>query len=343
MGIQISEIIPKKEITLKDLKNKIVAVDAFNILYQFLTTIKQMDGSPLTDEQGNITSHISGLLYRNINLLQESIKPIYVFDGKPPELKTETRKKRRLIKEIAQQKYEKAKTENDIDSMKKYSSQTVRITDKIIKESKEILTALGIPVVQASGEGEAEAAFIAKTKKAYASVSQDYDSLLFGTPILIRNLTLAKKRKTSAGNYTNVVIEKIEFQNVLNKLQINHEQLICIGILIGTDYNIGGVKGIGQKRALEIVKKYEYPIKIFEHIEKSEKYILNFDWQIIFQEFTKTENYTNSEIKFPKPNKEKIKQILLSRNFSENRINSILQKLDKIEEDKKQKGLNDFW
>jgi len=199
MGVQISEIVPRREIEIRELKGKVVAIDAFNSLYQFLTTIRQADGTPLMDKAGNMTSHLSGLFYRNINLLQEGIKPVYVFDGTPPELKQIEIEKRKEAKRIAEQKYESAKSSEDIAGMKKYSGRFVKITDEIIEESKKLLNAMGIPVIQSPGEGEAEAATLAKTKKVWAAASQDYDALLYGTPFLIRNLTLARRRRTTAG------------------------------------------------------------------------------------------------------------------------------------------------
>ena len=339
MGVQISEIIPRKEISISELKGRIIAIDAFNTLYQFLTTIRQQDDTPLMDKKGNITSHLSGLFYRNINLLLEGIKPVYVFDGKPPELKKAEREKRQAVKEIAKEKYEQAKSEKDIEAMGKYARQNVKISDEIINESKELLEAMGIPVIQAIGEGEAEAAHLVKNKKAWASASQDYDSLLYGAPVLIRNLTLSKKRRTSSGVYVDVNLELVEFRSLLNYLQIDNDQLICLGILVGTDYNPGGVHGIGQKRALEIVRKYKYPVKIFEYMEKSEKYNLNFDWQEIFKQFHEYECCTKEEIVFKKPSPEKIKKILLSKDFSENRIDSGLDKLRKAKEQAKQRTL----
>jgi len=339
MGLQISEIIIKKEISLSDLKGKIVAIDAYNTLYQFLTTIRQMDGTPLMDSNGKITSHLSGLFYRNINLLLEGIKPVYVFDGKPPELKTREREKRKKLKQEAEQKYEHAKEKQDFSEMKKYSQQFVKITGEIVEESKKLLDAMGIPVVQAKGEGEAEAAFIARNLKAWCSSSQDYDSLLFGTPRLIRNLTLSRKRKTSSGEYVDVKIEIIDFEKLLNHLQINLDQLICLGILVGTDYNPGGVRGLGQKRALEVVRKFQYPVKIFEYIEKSEKYEINFDWQEIYHEFKKPEIQKEIEIEFKKPDKEKVKQILQEHDFSEQRIENGLARLEQAREKAKQKTL----
>jgi flap endonuclease-1 len=343
MGVQISDIIPRKEIELSELKGKTIAIDAMNTLYQFLTTIRQQDGTPLMDSKGETTSHLSGIFYRNIKLITEGIKPIYVFDGKPPELKAAEIERRRSLKEEAEKKYEEAKSSENVADMRKYSQQFVKINSKIIQESKELLEALGIPVVESDGEGEAEAAHVVATNRAWASASQDYDSLLYGTPRLIRNLTLSRKRKTSAGIYVDTKIEMIDFEKLLSHLQINREQLICLGILVGTDFNPGGVKGIGQMKALEIVRKNQYPVKIFEYIQKSEKYELNFDWTEIFKEFKRYSQIEPPEIVFKKPNKEKIKEILLKHDFSEERIESGLKKLDEHEETKKQKGLGEFF
>ncbi|MGC9309677.1 MAG: flap endonuclease-1 [Candidatus Nanoarchaeia archaeon] len=340
MGVQISDIVPRKEININDLKGKIIAVDALNTLYQFLTTIRQPDGTPLMDSSNKITSHLSGLFYRNLNLLQAGIKLVYVFDGKPPELKAEEIKKREANKEKARKQFETAKEREDTEAMRKYSQQFVKISQAMIDESKELLEAMGIPCIQAKGEGEEEPAWLVSASKAYAVASQDYDALLYGAPMLVRNLTLARKRKTPTG-YKEINQELVEFQAVLNHLQINKDQLICLGILVGTDFNPGGVKGIGQKRALEIVRKYKYPYEIFKYVEKSEKYELDFDWQTIFEEFH-NQQARNEDIEFKKINKQKIKDILLKREFSESRIDSGLEKLEKIEEDKKQVGLSEF-
>ena len=341
MGVQISEIIPKKEIKLSDLKGKIVAIDAFNALYQFLTTIRQPDGTPLMDKNGDSTSHLSGLFYRNINLLQEGIKPVYVFDGTPPELKQAEIEKRKEAKRIAEQKYEEARMKKDIGEMKKYGGRFVKITDKIIEQSKELLEALGIPVIQAPAEGEAEAAILARTNKVWAVASQDYDVLLYGAPYLIRNLTSARRRKTSSGLYVDISPELIEFQRVVTKLDIDKDQLICLAILVGTDYNPGGVRGLGQKKALEIVQKYKYPIEIFKEVQK--KFDFVFDWQEIFKQFHEYKLSSTEDIEFKKVDETKVKEIFVSHNFSENRINSGLQKLRAITEAKKQKGLSEFF
>src|SRR5271157_5198328 len=215
MGLNIRDIIPREEIDISDLKGKTLSVDAFNTLYQFLSTIRQPDGTPLMDNKGRVTSHLSGIFYRNVSLLSEGIKLIYAFDGEAPDLKYKTHGIRRENRELSKQKYEEAKQEEDLVAMKRYSSQFIRLNEEMIEESKELLLAMGIAVVQAPGEGEAEAAYLSRIKKEiYASVSQDYDSLLFGAPRLIRNLTLAKKRKTMRG-WIEVNPEIIELERVL--------------------------------------------------------------------------------------------------------------------------------
>ncbi len=195
MGLQIGDIVPRKAISLQELKGKTICVDAFNTIYQFISTIRQPDGTPLMDKKGNITSHLSGLFYRNINLLVEGIKLVYVFDGKPPKLKQATKEKREAVKQEAKVKYEEAKAREDIEAMAKYARQLSFVTDEMIAESKQLLEAMGIAVVQAPSEGEAQAAYMVKTKPSefYAVASQDYDCLLFGAPRLVQNLTLARK------------------------------------------------------------------------------------------------------------------------------------------------------
>ena len=215
----------------------------------------------------------------------------------------------------------------------------------MIEESKELLKAMGIEIVQAPTEGESEAAHLCKTKEnVYASVSQDYDSLLFGAPKLIRNLTLARKRKTFSG-WIEIKPELIELDKVLNFLEIDLDQLICIGILVGTDYNPKGIPGIGQKKALQIVQKYKQPVLIFKSLEEqimslSEKD--RFDWQEIFKLFHKPE-VINADFNFEKINEDKIKEILVERHdFSIERVEKQLERLREIEKKSKQKGLKEW-
>ena len=339
MGLNIAEIIPRKAIQFSELKGKTIAIDAYNTIYQFLSTIRQPDGTPLMDSKKRVTSHLSGLFYRNINLLSEGIKLIYVFDGIPPKLKYGIIGRREEAKDSAKEKYEKARDKEDVEAMGKYARQLVKLTPEILQDSKDLVEALGIAIVEAPSEGESQAAEIAK-HSCYTVGSQDYDSLLFGAPRLIQNLTLARKRKTVSG-YIYISPELIELEHVLNTLQINLDQLICLGILVGTDYNPGGIRGIGQKKALDIVRKYREPYLIFKSIEAMmEKQENKFDWQEIFELFHKPEIIKNPKIDFPKLDEKKIKKILVQEHdFSEERVSSALEKLHELQEKKKQKTL----
>ena len=341
MGLQIGDIISKREIELKDLKGKTLAVDAFNSIYQFLTTIRQPDGTPLKDSSGNVTSHLSGLFYRNMSLILEGVKLIYVFDGEAPELKEKTRENRRENRQLAKEKYEKAVKEEDVEAMGKYARSDVYLDEKKIKESKELLEAMGVAVVQAPGEGEAQASYIAEKGEAYAVSSQDYDCLMFKAPLLIQNLSLARRRKTISG-YKEVFPQVIELDSVLKELEINQEQLICLGILCGTDYNPGGVKGLGPKKSLKIVKEFKSKEDIFKAVEeeeKFEKYEVDFDWKEIYEEIENSKIDKSVEIEFPKIDKDRIKEILIKHEFSEKRIDSQLDKLDDLKKAKEQRTL----
>ncbi len=346
MGLNISEIIPRREIEISELNGKILCVDAFNTLYQFLSTIRQPDSTPLMDNKKRVTSHLSGIFYRNVNLLSEGMKLVYVFDGEPPELKRKTHVKRKEGRDLAKERYEQAKKEEDLDRMKRYGSQLLRLDDKMIEESKELLEAMGIAVVQAPGEGEAEASYLSKTKsEVFAAASQDYDCLLFGAKMLVRNLTLSRRRKTFSG-FVDVKPELIELEKVLNNLEINLDQLICLGILVGTDYNPKGVPGIGQKRALQIVKQYRQPVLIFESVEEQIMGLSEedkFNWQEIFELFHKPRVH-DIDFEFGKVDEEKIKEILVEEHdFSEERVERQLEKLRKIEEERKQKNLEKWF
>jgi flap endonuclease-1 len=304
-----------------------------------------MDGTPLMDDKKRITSHLSGIFYRNVALLSENIKLVYVFDGKAPDLKARTHKKRKEVRDVAEAKYEAAKVEEDVSAMRKYSGQLLRLNDEMIKESKELLKAMGIAVVQSPSEGEAEASYLCKTKDAYAVISQDYDSLLFGAPRLIQNLTLARRRKTFSG-YVEVKPEVMELEKVLNDLEINLDQLICLGILVGTDYNPKGVPGIGQKKALDVVRKFKQPVLIFKEVEERIHSLPEedqFDWKEIFQLFHK-HDVVDAEFEFGEVDEGRIKKILVEEHdFSEDRVNKQLEKLREVKEKAKQKNLGSWF
>jgi flap endonuclease-1 len=322
MGLQIGEIVPRREISFEELKGKVVAIDAFNALYQFLTSIRQPDGTPLMDSKRRITSHLSGLFYRNVALLADGIKIVYVFDGEYNILKNRTHEIREGAKIVSADRYEKAREEEDVEAMGKYARGFVKLDKEMIKESKELLEALGVAVVQAPGEGEMQCAYMVKDGEAFAVGSQDYDALVVGGTRLIQNLTFAKKRKTVSG-YIEIRPEVIEYGKVLNELGIDGDQLICLAILVGTDFNPGGVRGIGPKKALTLVKQKKYPVEIFKEVEHQ----LEFNWQDVFEIFKKP-NVLPVKVKLPKLNEEKVLSLLVGEHdFSEERVVKTLDKL----------------
>jgi flap endonuclease-1 len=341
MGIAFKDLIPGKEIELKDLHGKPLIIDTYNLLYQFLSSIRSRDGSLLMDSKGNITSHLVGLFSRITKLMSYNSQLVFIFDGKAPELKSKEREKRKSLKLEAQKKYEKAKENQDQDSMKKYASRTSRLTPEMVQDAKQLLEYLGMPIIQAPSEGEAQAAFISKKENCYC-VSQDYDSLLYGSPNLIRNLSILGKRKqTDKLSYTNIKPEIINLADSLNNLNIDKDQLIVIAMLIGTDYNSGGIKGIGPKNALSLVKKHG---KEFDDLFKEVKWDENFEipWTEVYYLFKKMPVTENYQLEWKSINTSKLKEFLLNHDFSEERINSSLEKIEKKEEAKKQKSLFEF-
>ena len=338
MGVNLKDLVEtsKQEIEIEKLTGKVIAFDAFNILYQFLSVIRDKDtGEPLRDSKGRITSHISGLFYRTVNFIEKGIKPIYVFDGEPPKFKKKEIEERLIAKEEAYRKWEEA-----LEAGEKaitYAQATSVLTKEMVEESKELLKYMGIPVIQAASEGEAQAAYLVQKGYAYASASQDYDSLLFGSPRLIRNLSIEGKRKLPRKEvYVEIKPEIVELQKLLENLKINREQLIMIGLLIGTDYN-EGIKGYGPKKALEAVRIY----KNFETLKKHFKFEEYIDE--VYNFFLNPVVNENIEIKFGEVDEEKVLKFMVDeRNFNEERVKNALEKLKEGIKKSRQSSLS-FW
>ncbi len=331
MGVNLRDLIPdrvRKEIELKALRGKTIALDAYNMLYQFLTAIRQPDGTPLMDKEGRVTSHLSGLFYRTINLVEEGIKPVYVFDGKPPELKNREIQERLKRKETAVKKYVEAVRKGRIEEARKYAVQAAHLTKDMVGESKRLLDAMGIPWVQAPAEGEAQAAHMSSKGDVYAAGSQDYDSLLFGAKRLVRNLAITGRRKLPGKNvYVVVKPEIIELEELLRTLNITREQLIVIGILLGTDYNPGGIPGYGPKTALKHVRSIGDPVKALKAIQHLYKEI---DLLEVYEIFLKPQVTDNYKIEWRKPDKDKIVKILVEEHdFNRDRVLKAYERLYK--------------
>jgi flap endonuclease-1 len=257
MGVDFGDSIPREKVQLEDISGWKLAVDAYNTLYQFLAIIRGMDGGHLKDSQGRVTSHISGLFYRNINLLELGIKLVYVFDGKPPELKMEEIRRRSEQRREAKDQYLRALQSGDMAQARKYAEASTVLRRDMVADAKQLLDAMGIPWVDAPSEGEAQASTMAIEGTVKAVASQDHDSLVFGAPVLIRNVTISGKRRLPGkGIVVNVVPERIELSSVLGSTGLTREQLVDFAILLGTDFNPDGFEGVGPATALKYLRKY---------------------------------------------------------------------------------------
>ena len=332
MGIPLRDIVSKREISIDELHGKRLAFDGYNVLYQFLSAIRGPDGTPLKNSEGKITSHLLGLLARTTKLMEMGVKPVFVFDGKAPDLKLETIEKRKAIKLAAAEKLKKATEDGDTEAMKKYAQQTSRLTVDMVSESREMLHAMGVPTVQALGDGEAQAAFMAIKGDVWGVASQDYDSLLFGAPRLIRNLTISQRRRV-AGTRSTVIVrpEIVDLTDTLTNLEIDRGKLIDAAILIGTDFN-QGVKGIGPKTSMKIVKEDKFN----EHKEKVPRY------QQVRDIFLNSPQVSNYSLKWPGVNEKNLRKILSENKFSEQRTDKAIKALQKAHKQFSQSGLGDF-
>ncbi len=328
MGVKFRDIVSPESIKFEQLENKIVALDAANIIYQFLSSIRQADGTPLMDQNGNITSHYSGILYRTSSLIEKGLKPVYVFDGTSNVLKKDTQNKRREIKVESQKKWEEALEEGRIEEARKYATRSSRMSRGIVEGSKKLLELMGVPYIQAEGEGEAQASYMVGKGDAWCVGSQDYDCILFGAPRMVRNLTIT-------GGKAN--LEMIDLKKVLNELEISREQLVDVAILVGTDFN-RGVKGIGAKTGLKLIKEHG---NIFNVIEKLEIQ-LEVEPEVLRKIFLNHEVVSDYRLEWKSPDVDGVIAFLCGEHdFSEPRVRSALDKFKKI--DNKQKSLTDWF
>lgn len=345
MGLQFKELIVKREISRSDLRGKVLVIDAYNNLYQYLTTIRSADGSVLTDKHGNVTSHLIGLFSRTTALMEEGLKLVFVFDGKPPAMKQKTWEKRTEVKQEAVFKFKEAEEARDLAAMRKFAARTAILNQEMVDDAKQVIAALGIPIVQAPSEGEAQTAYMVKKGDAYASVSQDYDNLIFGCPTLIRNLSIAgKRRKTGTLGYQTVKPELISLKEVLQHLNLTLEQLIVLAILVGTDYNPGGVKGIGPKTALKLVQEQGTDFAAIFRLAEWEKHYPDLEWKDVFDTIRHMPVTDSYALKWKKVNEKELFNLLVKEHdFGEERVASKIEKLQEIQGKGEQKGLEKFW
>jgi len=328
LGVQLGDLVSARKIAIEDLAGRRIAFDGHNILYQFLAIIRGRRGEPLRDREGRVTSHLSGLIYRNANLIEAGIRIAYVFDGRPHELKAKTVEKRRKTRRQAQIRYERAIQEGKPEEARVYGQRAVMATTSIVDDAKRLLTLMGVPWVQAPGEGEAQSAYMARKGDVWAAASQDFDSVLFGASRLVRNLTITGRRKLPRKNlYIKIEPELIDLDGVLRQLEVTREQLIDVGILVGTDYNPKVMKGIGPKTALKLVKEHGSLDAARQHIEKAE---FPFPVEDIRELFLRPEVTDGYKLKWRPPDVEGIVEFLCEeRDFDEGRVAKAVGKIQR--------------
>lgn len=336
MGTAIGDLLTSEKIDLASLANKTIAIDAHNILYQFLSSIRGPEGKPLMNAEGQVTSHLAGLLYRSSNLVEAGIKPVFVFDGPPSALKRATLDKRHAIRTAAKAEMEKAIEEGDLEKARMMGARAVSLNQEMIAEAKSAIEALGFPIIQAKQEGEAQAGQLVEKKLAYAVATQDYDALLFGAPVVIRNMAVTGKRKLPYRNaYINIEPEKMELEHILRELGISRTQLIWIGMLIGTDFN-EKIPLVGPKKALKAVQGK----KTFEEVLKSIKAEIEYDWKEVEDLFLHPVVNNVHEIPQSKMDREKAVAFYCDKHgFDHVRVANALNKIEKKPEDNKQSTL----
>ncbi len=324
LGVDFKDLVPKTPVKLEDLSGKVIAIDAYNAIYQFLSIIRQPDGTPLKDSTGKVTSHLSGLFYRTSNLVEMGLKPIYVFDGIPPTLKATEIERRKQVKVQAVASYEKAAAKGDTEKMRMFAQASTSMKDYMQEDSRKLLELMGLPWVSAPSEGEAQAAHMTKKGDADYCASQDYDSLLFGAPKMLRNITISGRRKR--GNaYIEVVPEVMELSKTLSETGLTYEQLIDVGILIGTDFNPDGIKGLGPKTALKLVKEYGSLEDALPHIKNA---AFPVEPNCIRQVFLHPEVTDNYKLQWCEPNVEGVVDLMVrQKEFSEDRVRKSLDRM----------------
>lgn len=344
-----------KEYTLQQLFNRKIAIDASTSLYQFLIAVRSdAMGSQLTNASGETTSHLMGMFYRTIRLVEAGIKPIYVFDGKAPGAKARELAKRGEKRQEATESLAEAKETGNEESLLKFAKRTVRVTRQHNEDCQKLLTLMGIPWVQAPGEAEAQCAEIVKGGLAYAVGSEDLDTLTFAAPILMRHLTFSEARK--------MPITEFSLSAVLEGMDLTMDMFIDLCILLGCDY-CESIKGIGPKKALDLIREYKNIETILANID-TEKYKVPENWEFAeARELFKSPNVTpatdedlNKLIRWGQPDVEGIVNFMVNDNgfkyenvkrlnlfCSEKRIRASLEKLVKSRQTSAQGRLDGFF
>ncbi|CEP22417.1 K04799 flap endonuclease-1 [Cyberlindnera jadinii] len=334
MGIKGLNNLLKENAPLASKSNEIktffgrkVAIDASMCLYQFLIAVRQQDGQQLTNDDGETTSHLMGMFYRTLRMIDNSIKPCYVFDGKPPVLKGGELEKRLARREQATKNIEALKESGTAEELAKFERRTVKVTREQNEEAKKLLDLMGIPYVNAPCEAEAQCAELAKGGKVYAAASEDMDTLCYKTPFLLRHLTFSEQRKEP--------IQEIDVAKVLEALEMDQKQFVDLCILLGCDY-CESIRGVGPVSALKLIKEYGTIEGVLEFIKSNpdSKYKIPEDWPYEGAR----ELFLNPdvipakdvELKWREPDEAGLLKFMVEeKGFSEERIKSGIERLKK--------------
>ncbi|XP_041975019.1 flap endonuclease 1 [Aricia agestis] len=335
----IADIAPHavKEMEIKNYFGRKVAVDASMSLYQFLIAVRS-EGAQLTSVDGETTSHLMGTFYRTIRLVENGIKPVYVFDGKPPDMKSHQLNKRAERREEAEKELQKATEAGDTASIEKFNRRLVKVTKQHSEEAKELLKLMGIPYVDAPCEAEAQCAALVKSGKVYATATEDMDALTFGADVLLRHLTFSEARK--------MPVQEFHLNQVLEGLELNQTEFIDLCILLGCDY-CGSIRGIGPKRAIELIKQHRSLEEILKNIDTA-KYVPPEDWNFeqarkLFLE-PEVADPKDLELKWCDPDEEGLVKFLCGdKQFNEERVRNGTKKLMKARTGTTQGRLDGFF
>ena len=343
MGINLRDVLlvhPEEDVTA--FEGRVLALDAYNAIYQFLSSIRQPDGTPLKDAKGRVTSHLSGVLYRTSSIMAKGVRMVFVFDGAPHPLKKDTLEARREVKRKARKEWEAALAEGDMEGARMKAQQTSVLDKSMVAETKVLLDVMGVPWVDAPGDGEAQASYMSAKGDVWAVASQDYDSLLYGSSLLVRNATLSGRRKLPGRGrreYVQVVPERVDLQENLKAMGLTREQLVDAAILVGTDFN-PGIKGIGPKSAIKLLKAHRDLEGVLrakgEEVEHADEI------RSIFLDPGVNDDYSTS---FRKVDEDAALRLLVDdHQFSESRVRSALLKLEvKAPEPTHQRSLDAFF
>ncbi|CAI2304512.1 unnamed protein product [Caenorhabditis sp. 36 PRJEB53466] len=300
-----------------------VAIDASMCLYQFLIAVRQ-DGSQLQSEDGETTSHLMGMFYRTIRMIDNGIKPVYVFDGKPPDMKSGELEKRTERRAEAEKALTEAKEKGELKDVEKFERRLVKVTKQQNEEVKKLLGLMGIPVVEAPCEAEAQCAHLVKAGKVYGTATEDMDALTFGSTVLLRHMLAAESKK--------IPIKEFNLARVLEDMKLTEEEFIDLCILLGCDY-CGTIRGVGPKKAVELIKQHKNIETVLEHLDKT-KYPPPEDWPYkrareLFRE-PDVQKGEDVELTWKEPDVEGIVQFMCGeKNFNEERIRSSLNRMQK--------------